>query len=92
MTIDDDLRNFTDKQGRITTWPAKPFKQLRVLKYLATRFVLGKRYSETEMNELLNEYHTFGDPALLRRELIIRNLFHRTPDGREYWKKDESER
>ena len=91
MTIDDDLRNFMDKQGRITTWPAKPFKQLQVLKYLATQFVLGKRYSEAEMNDLLNQYHTFGDPALLRRELVIKDLFDRTRDGSQYWKKDKAQ-
>jgi hypothetical protein len=92
MTSDRELRNFTDKQGRVTVWPAKPFKQLIVLKYLASHFVLGKRYSEAEINELLGEYHTFGDPALLRRELIVRDLFDRTEDGSEYWKKEERER
>ena len=91
MTTGDELRNFKDKQGRITTWPSKPFKQIQVLKYLASQFVLGKRYSETEMNELLNQHHTFADPALLRRELIIKGLFERTADGSQYWKKDNSQ-
>ena len=27
-------------------------------------------FSFSEVNQLLNQHHTFGDPALLRRELI----------------------
>lgn len=91
MTTADELRKFKDTQGRITTWPSKPYKQLQVLQYLTSFFVLGKRYSEAELNELLNQNHTFGDPALLRRELIIKGFFDRTADGSQYWKTDKSQ-
>ena len=60
------------------------FQQI-VLKYLATQFELGVLYTEREVNALLNQDHTFGDPALLRRELFERGLVDRVPNGSAYW-------
>jgi hypothetical protein len=40
------------------------------------------------VNAILGDYHTFNDPALLRRELIMKDLLDRTPDGNKYWKKE----
>ena len=34
---------------------------------------------------LLLQHHTFGDPALLRRELFERGLVDRVKDGSAYW-------
>ena len=69
-----ELENYLDSQGRITEWPSKrnkgKFQQL-VLEYLASRFEVGIIYSEQEVNALLNQYHNFQDPALLRREMIL---------------------
>ncbi|MEL6397962.1 MAG: DUF2087 domain-containing protein [Cyanobacteria bacterium J06607_6] len=42
-------------------------------------------YSERQINELLGRHHTFGDPALLRRELFERGLVDRVKDGSAYW-------
>ena len=88
MEIDTELRKFLDKRGKVSTWPAKPVSQMRVLRYLADKFVLGKIYSEKEVTVLLNDYHTFEDPALLRREMVIKGLLDRTQDGNTYWKTD----
>lgn len=84
-----ELENYLDSQGRITEWPSKRNKgrfQQRVLEYLADRFEVGITYSEKEINALLNQYHTFNDPALLRREMVERRLLERTRDGRAYWR------
>ncbi len=37
--------------------------------YLADKFEQKKTYTEPEVNALLNRWHTFEDPATLRREL-----------------------
>ncbi len=50
------------------------------------RFDAKRRYSEREVNEVLNTHHAFGDHCLLRRELIELNLLTRTPGGAEYRK------
>ena len=88
MVSDPRLQKFLDKQGRVKDWPAKPVMQRLVLDYLASKFVLGKIYNEKEVNAILGDYHTFNDPALLRRELIMKDLLDRTPDGNKYWKKE----
>jgi len=44
----------------------------------------GRTYSEAEINALLNEWHTFGDPALLRREMFDHGLMTRSKDGSRY--------
>ena len=47
----------------------------------------GKRsYSEREVNEVLNAHHAFGDPCLLRRDLVEIKLLERTPGGEQYRK------
>ena len=79
------FRSFLDDTGRVIRWPKKKADQLEVLKYLRTKFEGGKKYSEKEVNALLDAWHIFGDRALLRRMLFDLYLLERTPDGREYW-------
>ncbi|MBE9138284.1 DUF2087 domain-containing protein [Nodosilinea sp. LEGE 07088] len=82
------LQHYLDHQGRLKEWPSRRnrgrFQQL-ALEYLATRFEPGTLYNEGEVNALLNQHHTFGDPALLRRELFERRLVDRLPNGSAYW-------
>jgi hypothetical protein len=80
------LRRFLDRAARVTTWPAKRKDQQAVLDYLIAKFAFGQDYTEVEVNDLLNAWHTYGDPAFLRRSLIIVGLFQRTPDGARYWR------
>jgi hypothetical protein len=74
-----------DNYGRIIRWPKKQAEQMQVLKYLRTKFQSGKQYTESEINIILNEWHTFGDYALLRRMMYDTYLLERTPDCRVYW-------
>lgn len=53
------------------------------LERLASAFDPGRVYSEREVNEALRDRHTFGDWALLRRELVEGGLLRRTPNGAE---------
>jgi hypothetical protein len=86
----DEIRNFLDRNGRIESWPAKRKAQQVLLRYLVERFELGQRYSEREVNAVLNEWHTFDDPATLRRDMYDERLLDRTRDGMQYWRVTES--
>lgn len=81
-----EIKNHLDNEGRLTRWPSKRSLQLVALDYLAEKLEPRRVYSEKEINALLNSWHTFGDPALLRRELYERGLLNRAPNGSEYWR------
>ena len=78
------IRTFLDNAGRITAMPAKRKLKLHCFIYLAEKFVCGKTYSEKEVNALLNEWHTFGDPVTFRRELCDHKILLRDDYGKEY--------
>ena len=80
-----DIRGFLDKDRRLHTYPAKFKKQLFALCYLASKFEQGKQYTESEVNDTLNQWHTFNDWASLRRDLCDRHFLGRKPDGSRYW-------
>lgn len=58
---------------------------LQALIYLASKFEKDKRYTEKEVNELFNKWHTFTDSAILRRELYNHVLIGRERTGKSYW-------
>jgi HAD superfamily hydrolase (TIGR01509 family) len=87
------LGHLLDAGGKVTRWPKRKAEKSGVLGYLHAKFATGKDYSEGEVNAILSEWHSFGDHALLRRELFENGLLGRTPDGRRYWiagKKDNN--
>ncbi len=81
-----ELQHFLDGEGKLISWPAKSKKQIAALEYLVDQLEWEKQYSEAEINELLTQFHTFHDPALLRRELYMKKLLDRRADGSRYWK------
>jgi len=94
MNYSVELQSYLDEQGRIKGWPSKRNKgkfQRLVLEYLATKFKCGVIYTEKEVNAILNAHHTFGDPALLRREMFERRLINRELDGSAYWCNQQEE-
>ena len=60
--------------------------QLAALWYLAGKLEPDRRYSEAELNDLLDAWSTFHDPATLRRELYNMKIVARTDIGAEYWR------
>ena len=83
--MDNLVKPFLDEAGRLAAFPSKQKKQQAALFYLAGKFRPGRRYSEQEVNALLEEWHTFHDPCTLRRGLYDARLLNRTPDGSAYW-------
>lgn len=78
------LRNFLDTDGKLTAFPAKRKLKIYCLFYLAGKFEAGWEYTEREINEFLLDWHTFADPATLRRELYDYHFLDRSRDGKIY--------
>ena len=84
-----EIAPFLDINGRLIAIPAKYKKKLIALWYLAEKFEARRKYSETEINELLDEWTLFHDPATLRRELFNTHLLNRTADCCCYWRTEK---
>ncbi len=85
VALQSELKNFLDGQSRLVKYPSKFRLKILSLFYLASRFEPGVRYTEREINERLNQWHTFGDPCMLRRDLYDRHFFGREKNGSRYW-------
>ena len=80
-----ELRNFLDSEGRLTKYPAKLRLKILSLYYLASKIMPNVRYTEREINEIIRQWHTFEDWALLRRDMFDRGLLERERNGATYW-------
>ncbi|MEL7220947.1 MAG: DUF2087 domain-containing protein [Bacteroidota bacterium] len=87
------LQGYLDDQGKFDRFPGKrqKKKQAEMLQFLADQFKTGKKYTEMEVNDILNQFHSFNDPATLRRLMFGSKLIDRTLDGRAYWKINSGE-
>lgn len=86
------LPHYLDDAGRVTRWPGKRYLKAvkpQILDYLAGKFDADRRYTEREVNDTLNMWHTFGDWALLRRELFMHGYLRRLKDGSAYWRSEK---
>ena len=84
MELTHILRNFLDAEGKLTAFPAKRKMKLFALLYLAQKIPADTDFSEREINDILLDWHTFADPATLRRELYDYRFLDRTRDGKVY--------
>ncbi|MFZ1663392.1 MAG: DUF2087 domain-containing protein [Paracoccaceae bacterium] len=81
--LDAALRVF-DSQGRMTRWPTRIPVQKLCVWVLWSHLPPRRTMAEPEVNITIDNWHTFGDRAILRRSLIEHGLATRTPDGRAY--------
>ncbi|MDF2513372.1 MAG: hypothetical protein K0S04_3238 [Herbinix sp.] len=81
-----DIRRFLDDTGKITQLPQKKLFRVAALSYLAEKFEANRDYTEKEVNAICEEWHTFKDYFILRRELIDHGLLCRELNGSRYWK------
>ena len=67
MEIHDTLKGYLDEEGKFDRMPGKRQKKKveLMLQFLAAQFIDGRKYSEKEVNEILNKHHSFNDPAIL---------------------------
>ena len=84
MKLTHILRNFLDAEGKLTAFPAKRKMKLFALLYLAQKIPADADFSEREINDILLDWHTFADPATLRRELYDYRFLDRSRDGKAY--------
>ena len=84
MELTHILRNFLDADGKLTAFPAKRKMKLYALLYLAQNIPAETDFTEPEINDILLGWHTFADPATLRRELYDYRFLDRSRDGKVY--------
>lgn len=75
-----------DQDRRLSRWPSRRHLRAEALAYLASKFRDDCEYNEAGVNALLRHWHTFNDPAMLRRALYDLGYIDRTPDGSRYWR------
>ncbi|MBZ0288959.1 MAG: metalloregulator ArsR/SmtB family transcription factor [Anaerolineae bacterium] len=75
--------------GKLTQIPTKEKKKLVILRWLATKFQPGIRYTEKQVNAIVSEVH--ADYATLRRNLVEYGFMRRERGGGNYWLTPEDE-
>jgi hypothetical protein len=80
----DRVRRCFGPDGRLLRWPAKRGDQVLALWVLWSKLPSKAVLTEQQISLRLKDLHDFGDHALLRRELFVAGLVHRTSDCREY--------
>jgi biotin operon repressor len=81
------VRNYLTREGRLKSFPTTRKKRRPVLAWLARQFEEGRRYSEAEVNELIERRH--HDRETFRRELVGHQMLARK-DG-VYWRLPEAD-
>lgn len=85
---DISISRFMDKDLKVKIWPAKIEMKKEVLRYISTKFENGRLYTEKEVNEIIESWHTFGDYFIIRRGLIDYHFMSRSKNGSRYWKEE----
>ena len=84
MELEYALRNFLNESGKLTAFPAKRKMKLYALLYLAQKIPADTDFTERKLGDILLDWHTFVDPATLRRELYDYHFLDRSRDGKVY--------
>ena len=84
MELTHILRNFLGRDGKLTAFPAKRKMKLYALLYLSQKIPTDTDFTEREINDILLDWHSFADPATLRRELYDYSFLDRSRDGKVY--------
>lgn len=81
-----EISKFLDDSGKIKQLSQKKNLRVATLCYLAEKFEANRNYTEKEVNSICEEWHTFKDYFILRRELVDNGLLCRDAKGSRYWK------
>jgi len=63
------LKNFLNKEGQLIKIPSKKDMKMVALSFVLDQFSEGVDYTEKEVNEIILQNISFGDYAIIRREL-----------------------
>jgi hypothetical protein len=78
------LAEYFDRDGRLIRWPKKFSHQLPCMWVIWSKIPPRETFNEATINEFIKHAHTFGDHALLRRELVNYGLVKRKTDCTDY--------
>jgi hypothetical protein len=78
------LNRHFDKDGRLVRWPSRTSVQWDVIWVLWSHLPRGEVMTERGVSQRLNDWHLFGDAAILRRTMVERGLLTRKPDATDY--------
>ena len=70
---------------KLKVFPSKEKRKIVVLTQIARQFEAGKRYTEKEVNQIIQEI--YADYVTIRRFLVDYGFLERTRDCKEYWVK-----
>lgn len=87
LLVERALRHF-DSAGILRDWPARRSLQIPCLWVLWSRLPQGQPLHERQLNAALNAAHGFGDPALLRRDMVGLGLLSRDTDCTAYIRRE----
>lgn len=76
------IKNYI-KNDRLINFPSSEKKKIIILQYLITKFEANKRYTEKDVNEIIESF--YEDYATLRRYLIQYGFMGRENDCSYYW-------
>jgi Uncharacterized protein conserved in bacteria len=85
LKLNININKFLDETGKITHLSRKKILREATLRYLAGKFEVNRDYTEKEVNSICEEWHTFGDYFILRREMVDNKLLCRESNGSRYW-------
>ena len=80
------MEKLINEFDEIVRWPKRPSDKDMVIKHLSTQFEYDKKYTEKEVNTIIDKFHLFGDILILKRELVSKRMLSRKDDGSEYCK------
>ncbi len=81
------VKNYFNPDGTLKILPPKEKKRLIILRKIAELFDETRKYSESEVNEIL--IPIYEDHVQIRRNMIEYGFMDRLPDGSAYWIKPE---
>lgn len=81
--VERALQQF-DAQGRLVRWPSRRTIQDLALWAIWAHLPAERPLTEAEVNRLLDQWHLFGDAAILRRSLVTLGMATRRRDGTDY--------
>lgn len=75
---------YFDAAGKLVSWPSKVSQQRLCLWVMWSRLPAETTLNERQISDRLKAEHLFGDPAILRRDMVGQDLLTRTDDGSIY--------